>query len=48
MSSVQIIGIVGGLFGAAVGVGGAVVGIYFGLKNQKQAQIHSDDAKRAA
>jgi hypothetical protein len=55
MSSGQIVGIVGGLlgaliglFGAAVGIGGALVGIYFGIKNQKQAQIHSDDAKRAA
>jgi hypothetical protein len=47
MSSEQILGLVGGLFGAliglfgcALGIAGAVVGIYFGFKNQKKTQIH--------
>jgi hypothetical protein len=58
MSSEQILGLVGGLFGAliglfgcALGLAGAAVGVYCalkGLKNQKQAQRVPDGSKGAA
>ena len=47
MTTAQMIGLVGGIFGAligllgaAIGIAGAVVGIYFGFKNQKKTQIN--------